>query len=273
MGETADHLKYEVRDNVALITLTRPEALNALSLDMIDGIRAAVKRATADDAVFALVFTGEGRGFSAGMDMGVLQNSTGAAGNPRPHFEAGDGTPALFGYLLGTPKPVICAINGVAAGGGFVLAMMSDLRFAAEEATFITVFSKRGLIAEHAMSWLLPRQIGTSRALDLLWSSRKVDAQEALRIGLVDRVVPAADLVQAAIDYVAMLKANVAPRAVATIKTMVYRHLSMDFVAASEDCERIMRAALKHPDAVEGGASFVERRPPAFAPVSEGFPQ
>ena len=135
-----------------------------------------------------------------------------------------DELPALFGYLLRVPKPVIAAVNGVAAGGGFVLAMMSDLRFASAEATFTTAFSKRGLIAEHGTSWLLPRMVGTSRALDLLWSSRRFDAAEALRIGLVDRVVEPAQLMESACAYLRDLAANVSPRSIAVMKSQIYRH-------------------------------------------------
>ena len=112
-----------------------------------------------------------------------------------------------------------------------------------------------------------------SRALDLLWSSRKVEAEEALRIGLVDRVVPADQLLESAVEYARMLAQSVAPRAMATMKAQVYRHMSMDFVSASEDTDRIMQEALRHPDAVEGARSYAERRPPRFAPVSEGFPK
>ncbi len=159
--------------------------------EMVADIRRAVDRAAADENAVGIIITGTGRAFSAGLDTTDLARST--SGTAHSDIESStptDDLPALFSYLLRIPKPVIAAVNGVAAGGGFVLAMMCDLRFASESASFTTVFSKRGLIAEHGTSYLLPRLVGTSRALDLLWSSRRFDAAEALRIGFVDRVVP-----------------------------------------------------------------------------------
>src|SRR5215472_7644321 len=147
---------FETVGRVALIRLNRPATLNALTYQMLADIRRLVREAEKDPEVTAIAFVGEGRGFCSGLDA----------------------------------KPVIAAVNGVAAGGGFILAMMADLRFGSESSSFTTVFSKRGLIAEHGASWLLPRLVGPSRALDLLWSSRRIESQEALRIGLLDRVAP-----------------------------------------------------------------------------------
>jgi enoyl-CoA hydratase/carnithine racemase len=218
--------------------------------------------------VFAICVTGAGRGFCAGLDMSVLADH--AAGRAP---DAGPRTPRqamLFGFLADLSKPVIAAVNGPAAGGGFVLAMMSDLRFMAEGATLITVFSKRGLIAEHGTSFVLPRLVGLSRALDLLWSSRRVDAAEAYRIGLADRVAPPEALMDAVEAYVAEMAATVSPRAVAVMKAQVHAHLGMTFDGAAAQTVRAMGEALAHPDATEGAASFVERRPPKFAPWPEG---
>jgi enoyl-CoA hydratase/carnithine racemase len=216
--------------------------------------------------VVALCITGAGRGFCAGIDMSVLVES--ARSGPSRSSEDRDGrsaNPALFSFLLDVSKPVIAAINGVAAGGGFVLAMMCDLRFMAEEASLTTIFSKRGLIAEHGTSWLLPRIVGLSRALDLLWSSRRIDAAEAYRIGFADRVVAGADLLAEVQAYVDALAANASPRALAVMKAEVHRHLAMPFDEAARDADRLMAEALSHPDAAEGAAAFLERRPPRFA--------
>ena len=161
---------------------------------------------------------------------------------------------------------MIGAINGVAAGGGFVLAMMCDVRFGSPSASFTTAFSKRGLVAEHATSWLLPRLVGTSRALDLLWSARRIDAEEAYRIGFLDRIVDG-DLVGAATDYVRELAATVSPASIATMKEQVYRGWSQALRPALDDVDREVQASLGHPDATEGVTSFVERRPPQFAPL------
>jgi enoyl-CoA hydratase/carnithine racemase len=258
---------YTVRNSAAVITIDRDEKLNAFTYEMIAALREAVKRADADPAVAGIVITGAGRAFSAGLDMDALSQSAarareGRGGDPR---EEGD-LPALFSYLLRVGKPVIAAVNGVAAGGGFVLAMLCDLRFVSEAASFTTVFSKRGLIAEHLTSFILPRMIGTSRALDLLWSSEKIDAEEAYRIGLADRLLPSEVLVERAIAYVDKLAATVSRRSLAVIKAQVYGHLSKPMHEASWEADGSMWRALAHPDAKEGVASFVERRPPRFAP-------
>src|SRR3954451_10173746 len=163
--------------------------MKAFTFPMIRAIGEAVDAATDDPAVGAIVITGLGRAFSAGLDMTTLSNTADGQRDTRqpPRSER----PPRFASLLAAPKPVVAAVNGVAAGGGMVLAMMCDLRFAADTASFTTAFSKRGLIAEHGTAWLLPRLLGTSRALDLLWSARRIDAAEAYRMGFVDRVTPA----------------------------------------------------------------------------------
>jgi enoyl-CoA hydratase/carnithine racemase len=252
----------EGQDSVAIVRLNRPDRMNAFTFRMIADIRTAVERAAADENAVGIIITGAGRAFSAGLDAADLAKS--AAGTAESSTPPADELPALFSYLLRIPKPVIAAVNGVAAGGGFVLAMMCDLRFAAESASFTTVFSKRGLIAEHGTSYLLPRLVGTSRALDLLWSSRRFSAAEALRIGFVDRVVLDDNLLEETCAYIRDLAANISPRSMAVIKAQVYGHLSLGMEAAIRDSDRIMNEALTHPDATEGVASFVERRPPRF---------
>jgi enoyl-CoA hydratase/carnithine racemase len=256
---------YARRGRLGVITLQRPEALNALTMTMIAGIETFAVAAEKDPEVAAICITGAGRGFCAGLDVGVLAQHVKDGPPERTNAEGRPKRPALFSFLLDISKPVIGAINGVGAGGGFVLAMMCDLRFMAEEASLTTVFSRRGLIAEHGASWLLPRMVGLSRALDLLWSSRKVDAAEAWRIGLADRVVPGDQLMAAVEAYVDDMFATVSPRAIAVIKAAVHRHLEVGFDAAAADADQLMQVALKHPDATEGAMSFIERRPPRFA--------
>jgi enoyl-CoA hydratase/carnithine racemase len=272
MSETREiNVSYERRGRLGLIRLERPDALNALTLGMIGEVERLARAAESDPEVTAICITGAGRGFCAGIDMSVLTDH--ASNGPPPRAEARDGRPrrpALFSFLLDISKPVIAAVNGVGAGGGFVLAMMCDLRFMAEGASLITIFSRRGLIAEHGTSWLLPRMVGLSRALDLLWSSRKVDAAEAYRIGLADRVVPPDQLIAAVEAYVADLAASVSPRALAVIKVQVQRHLAVPYDDAALESEALMAEALKHPDATEGAMSFVERRPSRFAAWTGG---
>lgn len=258
-------VRLDVEPPVAVVTLDRADRLNALTYPMIAAVRRAIDAAVADTRVVGIVVTGTGRAFSAGLDMADLARSAGGEvvrSAPDP-----DELPALFSHLLRVPKPVIAAVNGVAAGGGFVLAMMCDLRFAAETgASFTTAFSKRGLVAEHGTSWILPRLVGTNRALDLLWSSRRIDAAEAHRIGFVDRLVPDERLVQEARAYVGDLAEHVAPRSIAMMKQQVLRGWSQPIDVALRQVDDEMHASLTHPDTTEGVASFVERRPPRFAP-------
>lgn len=255
-----NELTLERRGPLAIVTLQRPAQLNALTYTLIQEIERAVREAEADGDVAAICITGAGKGFCAGVDMSVLTVSARGEGEA----EEGPPGPPLFGFLLDVSKPVIAAVNGVAAGGGFVLAMMCDLRFFGELGNVTTVFSRRGLIAEHGTSWLLPRITGLSRALDLLWSSRRVDAQEAHRIGLADRVVPNESLLDEVAAYVDAMVATVAPRMLAVIKQQVLSHLERPFLDAAQESARLMRKALVHPDAKEGAVSFVERRPPRF---------
>lgn len=259
---------FETMGRVALIRLNRPQTLNALTYRMMADIRRLVSVAEQDPEVTAIAIVGEGRGFCSGLDAEVLRQTT-QAGESRPteRTEAASADPpGMFSYLPLISKPVISAVNGVAAGGGFVLAMMSDLRFGSDAASFTTVFSKRGLIAEHGTSWVLPRLVGPSRALDLLWSSRRVNADEALRIGLLDRVVPADELLEAVVAYVHDLASQISPSAIAVMKSQVWRHLSEPMLPALADADRLTQAQLKHPDAYEGAMSLIERRAPNFQP-------
>jgi enoyl-CoA hydratase/carnithine racemase len=269
MGD-AVHVTREIAGPVAIVRLDRPDKLNAFTFAMVEELRAAVDEVAVDDRVVGIVITGNGRGFCAGLDTGDLTRSAeGTAPAARPPSDEHE-LPALFSHLLRVPKPVIAAVNGVAAGGGFVLVMMCDLRFAAESASFTTAFSRRGLIAEHGTSFLLPRLVGTNRALDLLWSARRIDAAEALRIGFVDRVVPDDELLQTSIGYVEELAATASPRSLAVMKAQIYGDLSRSMSDALRGADVLVQESLGHPDAKEGVLSFLERRPPQFAPWTGG---
>jgi enoyl-CoA hydratase/carnithine racemase len=264
----ADEILYEVDDPVATIRLNRPDKLNALTYPMLRALRAAVDDAAADPRVVGIVITGNGRGFCAGLDASVLAATSSQGSSARTSVAEGE-LPGLVSYLLRVPKPVIAAVNGPAAGGGFVLACMSDVRFASSEASFTTVFSKRGLISEHGTSWILPRLLGAGRALELLWSSRKVGAEEALRIGLVEFVTPPAELVERAHAFVRELAANASPGSLRETKRLVYDHLGIGVEPALRDADAAQWRALDHPDALEGAQSYLEKRPPRFARLPE----
>jgi enoyl-CoA hydratase/carnithine racemase len=256
-----EHLEYEVADPVAIIRLNRPDRLNAFTYKTLEEIRHAVLAANDDPAVFGIIITGNGRGFSAGLDSETLAEAAG--GGPTERRNEAE-TPGLFTYFWKVQKPIIAAVNGPAAGGGFVMAVMADVRFASPEAMFTTVFSKRGLVSEHGTSWIMPRLIGAGRSLDMLWSSRKVGAEEALRIGLVEYLTGSDDLVDQARAYVADLAANVSAASIRDTKQMVYDHMGIEYDPALREAQMRTDAALSRSDSVEGVESFVERRPPNF---------
>jgi enoyl-CoA hydratase/carnithine racemase len=210
------------------------------------------------------------------MDMGAL-DSMAAGGGAREdlsHLAADPGDPAMgdqfgvaFSYLLSVRKPIIAAVNGACAGLGFVFALLADLRFVERQAKFTTAFAERGLIAEHGASWILPRLIGSGRALDLLWSARKFDGVEADRLGLAERLCETGTSLATAIAYIEDLAVKVSPTSLRVMKAQVYRHLNVPLGDALRESNRWMDESLVRDDFREGVRSFLERRPPAFKRV------
>ncbi|MXV87139.1 MAG: enoyl-CoA hydratase [Acidimicrobiales bacterium] len=266
-GQTNDTVLYEVDDGVAVVTLNRPERLNAWTGELGTGYFDALDQAAADPDVRAIVVTGAGRGFCAGADMDNLQGISSGQGEgsdeapPRLRNERHD-------YALSIPKPVVAAINGACAGLGFVHAMMCDVRFAAQGAKFTSAFVRRGLIAEHGVSWMLPRVVGPSNALDILMSGRVFLADEAKEMGVVSRVFPPDELLDEAISYAGDLGRFSAPWSMAQIKRQVWGQLDEARSDALEVSNALMRESLTRPDFKEGVQSFVEQRDPNFEPVS-----
>ncbi len=260
-------ISLEIDDPVALLTLRRPEKLNAFTYHTLSEIQQAIEAAVADRRVVGIVITGEGRAFSAGLDSQALVDVT-AAEAKAPGSRAtvpGPAIPGLFTYLLAVPKPVIAAVNGVAAGGGLVLAAKCDVRMAAAAASFTTVFLKRGLIGEHGMTWILPRLVGPSRAMDLLMTSRRIDAPEAHRIGLIDYLCEEGeDVVERAKAYVRDVAANTAPLAFAETKSLIYAHMGADYERAFREADAVQWKAVARPDATEGARALMEKRAPKF---------
>lgn len=249
----------ELRGAVLVLTFNRPERLNAWTPVMEREYGDLLAAAETDPQVRAVVVTGAGRGFCAGADMDVLAEA--------PEFDAADAAdrrPTHAPFLF--RKPLIAAVNGPAAGIGMVEALYADVRFASPTALFITAFAQRGLIAEYGVSWLLPQVVGRSRAADLLLSSRRVDAQEAYRIGLVDRLVD--DPLAEAIAYADALATGSSPTSMDVIKHQLTQDADRSFVDAAVDAERLMFESFARPDLAEGVASFTERRSPAFTPLT-----
>jgi enoyl-CoA hydratase/carnithine racemase len=268
-----EEILYEVKDPMATITLNRPHALNAWTERMGAEIKHAVAEAEADPAVVAIVITGAGRGFCAGADMNSLQDlSAGARAPTLPtELEAAPGDPELredlggaHTYMMSVRKPVIAAINGPAAGMALPILLSCDMRFASENAVFTMAFSKRGLIAEWGCAWLLPRIMGTGHALDMLFSSRKVDAQEAERIHLVNRTLPHDELLPFVRQYVENMAAECSPASLQVMKRQVYQQLTREFGPSEKEAVKLMIESFDRPDFREGVMSFVEKRAPKF---------
>ena len=275
-----EHIQYDVEDPVAVITLNRPEALNAITGRMQAELKHALAAAEADAAVVGIVLTGAGRGFCAGADIGGLQaTATGSGGGQAEDlskFAANPGNPAMgpnfevtFSYIPSVSKPLIAAVNGACAGLGFVFACLCDMRFIERQAKFTSAFVNRGLIAEHGSSWILPRILGASRALDILWSGRKFTGEEADQLGLANRLCEEGTSKQQAIDYIKMLAVTAAPQSIKMVKAQVYRHLNMNLEDSMKESNEWMATTLKADDFKEGVSSFVERRPPNFKRVSD----
>jgi enoyl-CoA hydratase/carnithine racemase len=267
-----DQILYEVEDPIATITLNRPERLNAMTTRMEGEIKHAVARAEADPAVVAIVVTGAGRGFCAGADLGGLRNiGEGRAMDEGTELEADPGDATIgesfrgpWAYLLSVRKPIVAAINGPAAGLGLAAALLCDVRFASERATFTTAFSRRGLVAEWGIGWVLPRLVGTAHALELLWSARVFDAAEADRVGLVNRVLPHDELLPFTRSWVEELAKHSSPTSLAIMKRQVYTSLTRELGPSMQEAIRLMLESFSRPDFKEGVASFLEKRPPKF---------
>jgi enoyl-CoA hydratase/carnithine racemase len=268
-----EQITYEVSDPIATITLSRPEQLNAWTNRMGAEVKHAVAQAEADSSVVAVVLTGAGRGFCAGADLKDLSSiSTGDRSSQREIDLAADpGDPQVgedfrgtYTYLMSVRKPIIAAINGPAAGMALPIALCCDLRFASDKAMFTVAFSQRGLIAEWGIAWLLPRLVGPAHALDLLFSSRKVDAQEALRIGLVNRVVPHDELISHTREYVEHLARTCSPASMQVMKRQVYQQLTRTLGPSEKEAIQLMIESFDRPDFREGVKSFLEKRPPKF---------
>ena len=244
---------------VMVITLNRPERMNAWNNELEDLYFALLDEAEDDPDIRAVVVTGAGRAFCAGADMANLQKIDQAAGRSvRPRSRA---------YPRTLDIPLIAAINGAAAGLGLVEALCCDVRFCTPEAKLTTSFARRGLIAEYGLSWMLPRLVGVGNAFDLALSGRVVRGEEALAMGLVDRLVVKELLLEEAVTYARDLAENCSPLSMAIIKRQLRAHMDVDFQTALEQSDQLMLGSFDTPDVKEGVSSYVEKRPPAFPPL------
>ncbi len=254
-------LLYEVKDRIATITLNRPDKLNAFTGPMIDAWARALAEAQGDDGVHVVVVTGAGRAFCAGGD--VARMGDGAPG-------ALDHKNMLWEHIHRIPKtletmdkPVIAMVNGLAVGAGMGMCLMCDVRIAAEEARFSTGYVRVGLVPGDGDTYFLPRLIGPARALELLWTADFVEAAEALRLGIVNRVVPAAALADT--TYALARQIADGPQvAIRMIKRLVYQSLRLDLRTHLDLVSSHMAIVRQTADHAEGVAAFKEKRAPRF---------
>ncbi|HEX7936064.1 MAG TPA: enoyl-CoA hydratase-related protein [Paraburkholderia sp.] len=265
-------IEYAYAEGVARVTLARPDRLNAWTPEMGAELADAFARAALDGEVKAIVLTGAGRSFCAGMDFACLsQTDENRARRRRTDFPAEMPRASeradfegLFNYLPSIGKPVIAAINGAAAGSGFVLGLACDVRFASEDAVFATSFARTGLVAEHGVAWLLARAIGTANALDLLLTGRRVDVREAKALGLVNFVCPPDTLQEQAMRYARDIAQSCSPRSLRIIKRQVWDAGLETLHESTANADREMLAAFDSQDFKEAMNARAERRPPRF---------
>ena len=252
-------------DDVGVLTLTlnRPARSNAWNRELETALHDLLEQAAESDEVRAIVLTGAGRAFCPGLDSDELDRVS----QPGQSFDRDGRRPVQLPSFV--PKPVVAAINGGCAGLGLITALHADVRFAAEDAKITTAFARRGLPAEEAVSWMLPRIVGHAVALDLLLSGRVVLGAEAAAVGLVHRALPRQHLLPAATEYARDMAEHCSPVAMATAKRQVYRDWERSLLESRSDARRLVGELKQRTgDFREGVRSFVERRPPSFEPLS-----
>lgn len=267
-----DEIIYEKANRVAVITLNRPARLNAWTARMESELREALLDSEHDDKVGAIVITGAGKAYCAGADMGALNR---VADGTTSAVQAVSGEVAgtsetradfrqRFSWIAGLRKPVIGAINGACVGLGFTTCLYQDIRIASENARMGLIFVRRGLAIEHGSSWMLPRIVGLANAVELAITGRLVDANEALEMGLVNRVVPQDKLMATAREVASEIANKCSPLGVAQAKKLIYQHLFTDLATGVRDDDASMEMMTRSEDFKEGVKAFVEKRAPKF---------
>jgi len=264
MSESADHVRYDVADGIATLTLNRPDRLNTISGPMLGQLSQRLLDADRDRAVRAIILTGEGRAFCAGLDLQDASSGTGiGSGDGGGGFTAFDLRNSPPNVLHNIDTPTICALNGGAAGYGMDMALGCDIRIAGESSKLAAAFTKRGIVPESGGTWFLPRMIGWAKASELIFTGRTLSAKECLEWGLVNSVVPDASLMDEARALATEIARN-APLAVQASKRMMRQGLGEPF---DEHVDRVYLQLLplfRTKDFQEGMRSFLEKRPPSF---------
>lgn len=258
-----DELLVEQRGRVAVITLNRPERLNAISREMLGELSAKVVEANKDPETRCIVLTGAGRGFCSGLDLiNTGDNLEERKGNNRPRqlFDLRD---APINVMWSIDTPIICAINGAAAGYGMDMTLLCDMRIASENAKMAAVTAKRNVVPESGGTWLLPRLIGWAKTAELYYRARTLNAQESLEMGLVNAVVPADELMDTAMQWAEEVAEN-APMAVQTTKRMMRMGMEESYDTAVDHLMVHLNGMFQSEDFEEGVRAFLEKRKPDF---------
>jgi len=257
----------EPRPGIALVTLNRPDRLNAMNHELVADLHAVLEQVGRDRACRVVVLTGAGRGFCAGLDLKGAGEAAGSEGLGRAQagLAGQQHIATLVARMRGLPQPVVAAVNGPAAGGGLALALASDVRVGASSARFNVAFVRIGLSGcDIGVSWLLPRLIGASRAWELMLTGRIVESDEAERIGLVVRVVPDGEVVDAAVQTAELIAGN-SPFGVQMTKEVMWSNLETGSLQAAIDLENRTQILTTFTDDMrEALAAFLEKRPPTF---------
>jgi enoyl-CoA hydratase/carnithine racemase len=255
-----DDILVDKRGRVLVITLNRPDVLNAFRMTMAQELVQALQQADEDDSVGCVVLTGAGRGFCSGADVrGFFDSLRQATESPN----AAGSIVGLPRFMLDLKKPLIAAINGPAVGVGCTMILPCDIRIASERARFGYIFSRVGLVPEFGSSFLLPRIVGLGNALELCLTGRIIDAQEALAVGLVNKVVPHDDLMDETMALAAVL-ANGPTRTMSLVKKVLHQGLVTDLDQAQRNEEEAFAWCLRSPEHIEGVRAFLEKRPARF---------
>ncbi len=250
-------VRYQVENGVAWIRLNRPDSMNAINSALRRALAESVKQADRDESVRVVVVTGEGRAFCAGADVRELGGREGAVADIRQDYEF------LLSRLWSMPKPTIAALNGVAAGVGASLALVCDLRYAVPQASFIEAFVKIGLTVDGGVSWLLPRLLGSGKALEMFYTGDPLSAAEAERFGLVNRVVEP-DQLEATVREVAQRLAAGPAHALGAIKRSVNYAVNSTLEEAMDFEFHLQGVQMQREDFKEGVSAFFEKRQPRF---------
>jgi 2-(1,2-epoxy-1,2-dihydrophenyl)acetyl-CoA isomerase len=265
-------LEQRLDAGVMWLTLARPERKNAISPELRDELLAALDRAREDEEIRAVLITGAGDAFCAGVDLSKSKVTEGAAGEPKKERKADlratreamkKGMQRVIRAIWDLDKPVVAAVNGVAAGGGAQLALCCDLIVAAESARFVEIFVKRGLAVDSGGGWLLPRMVGMARAKELVFFAEPLSAADAERMGLINRVVPDGDLLKVAGEWAERL-ARSATRAIGASKALLNRAFESDLTTAFEEEATAQAFVSQTADFAEGVRAFLEKRDPEF---------